>query len=79
MKKKGSLSRNGTKRDGKANTFEKTVVIDFWLTNIHDAEIGIFQQERYMAKNRLFSKNLEIVGAVKEKGKVDGIFGYNTE
>lgn len=72
------MKKKGNKGEGKANTFEKIIEVDFWLTNIHGAEIGIYQKERYMAKNRLFSKNLEIVGAVKEKGKVDGIFGYNT-
>ena len=71
MKKKSSKSQKGE--------FVKIVEIDFWLTNIHDVEIGIFQKERFMAKNRLFSKNLELVGAVKEKGKVDGMFGYNSD
>jgi len=58
--------------------FEKKVVVDYWLTDLHNAEIGIYQKERFMAKNRLFSRNLELVGKVSEEGKTDGMFGYNS-
>lgn len=57
----------------------KKMEVDFWLTDLHDAEIGVFQKERYMAKNRQFSRNLELVGAVKEEGKPDGMFGYMSD
>jgi len=57
----------------------RKIVVDFWLTNLHDAEIGIYQKERFMAKNRMFSRSLELIGAVKEEGKPDGMFGYLSE
>jgi hypothetical protein len=69
--------------DSKANgqaagkKFEKNVEVDFWSTNLHEEEIGIYKQERYQAKNRSFNKDLELVGSVKEEGKDDGIFGIN--
>ena len=56
----------------------KKVVVDYWLTDLHNAEIGIYQRERFMAKNRMFSRNLELVGKVSEEGKADGMFGYNS-
>jgi hypothetical protein len=64
--------KNSTKK------FEKKVVVDYWLTDLHNAEIGIYQRERFMAKNRMFSRNLELVGKVAEEGKADGMFGYNS-
>ncbi|MHA1793679.1 MAG: Rho termination factor N-terminal domain-containing protein [Promethearchaeota archaeon] len=60
-------------------SFKKLVEVDFWATNLHGAEIGIFQKERYMAKNRSFTRSLELVGMVKDKGKANGIFGYQAD
>ncbi|MHA1338632.1 MAG: hypothetical protein ACTSRZ_00085 [Promethearchaeota archaeon] len=57
----------------------RKIEVDYWITDLHDAEIGIYQKERFMAKNRQFSRNLELVGAVKEEGKPDGMFGYMTD
>nr|MDO8111347.1 hypothetical protein [Candidatus Sigynarchaeota archaeon] len=59
--------------------FEKKVEVDFWMTNLHGAEIGIYQKERFMAKNRAFSKNLDLIGAIKEEGKPDGMFGVDKD
>ncbi|NMC03847.1 MAG: hypothetical protein GYA24_01485 [Candidatus Lokiarchaeota archaeon] len=59
--------------------FEKQVTVDFWMSNLHGAEIGIYQKERYMAKNRAFSRNLDLMGAVREEGKPDGMFGIDKD
>jgi hypothetical protein len=59
--------------------FEKNVEVDFWMTDLHGAKIGIYQRERFMAKNRAFSKNLDLIGAVREEGKPDGMFGLDTD
>ncbi|MBN2154996.1 MAG: hypothetical protein JW776_03035 [Candidatus Lokiarchaeota archaeon] len=76
-KKTTKVSKNPKKEHPKER-FEKKCVVDFWLTDLHNAEIGIYQRERFMAKNRLFSRNLELVGKVIEGGKADSIFGYNS-
>ncbi len=60
-------------------TFIQKIDVDYWLTNLHDAEVGVYQKERFMAKNRQFSRNLELVGAVEEDGKADGMFGYMSD
>ena len=41
--------------------FEKVVEVDFWMTDLHSTKIGIYQRERFMAKNRAFSKNLRLL------------------
>jgi hypothetical protein len=72
-------SKKSSKESSKPNEkFDKKVVVDYWLTDLHNAEIGIYQRERFMAKNRMFSRNLELVGKVSEEGKADGMFGYNS-
>ncbi|MHA1729638.1 MAG: hypothetical protein ACTSWY_13055 [Promethearchaeota archaeon] len=76
IKSKKSIKKQEKKKS--KNSFEKIVEVDLWLTNIHDAEMGVFQKERFMAKNRLFTRNLELVGAVHEKGESDGMFGYDS-
>lgn len=73
-KKKGDVKS----KSGKDSGFKRTITVDFWLTDLHGAEIGVYQKQRYMAKNRLFSRNLELVGAVKEEGKTPGMFGFNS-
>ncbi len=75
------LKKEKTKKgfvEKKREKFKKKVVVDYWLTDLHNAEIGIYQRERFMAKNRMFSRNLELVGKVAEEGKADGMFGYNS-
>jgi hypothetical protein len=64
---------------GPVEKFEKNVEVDFWMTDLHGAKIGIYQKERFMAKNRAFSKNLDLIGAVREEGKADGMFGIDTD
>ncbi len=75
LKKNKTAAKDSKKSDER---FEKKVVVDYWLTDLHNAEIGIYQRERFMAKNRMFSRNLELVGKVSEEGKADGMFGYNS-
>lgn len=59
--------------------FERKVDIDFWLTKLHTEDIGIYEKDRLMAKNRLVTRNLEFVGGIKEQGKKDGFFGIDKD
>ena len=54
----------------------KKMTVDFWLTDLHGPEIGIFQKQRLMAKSRQFPKNMDLCGSVKENGDVIGFFGF---
>lgn len=80
---KKSKEKSDKEREEKTSKLKKEkkqvarkIEVDYWMTNLHDAEIGIYQRERFMAKNRQFARTLELVGAVKEEGKPDGMFGY---
>ncbi|TFG19624.1 MAG: hypothetical protein EU530_05740 [Promethearchaeota archaeon] len=75
---KESNSKKKKEEKTPKKNFVKKVVVDYWLTDLHSAEIGIYQRERFMAKNRMFSRNLELVGKVAEEGNADGMFGYNS-
>ncbi len=65
--------------EGPVDKFEKKVEVDLWLTGLHGAEIGIYQKDRFMAKNRAFSRNLDLIGAVRDEGKADGMFGIDKD
>jgi hypothetical protein len=51
----------------------------YYLTDLHTSEVGFFVKERFMAKNRSFGRNLEIVGKVSQEGKTDGMFAYDSD
>ena len=40
------------------------ISIDTWKTKLHDAVIGIRQQDRYQAKSRQFSLTMDVIGEV---------------
>jgi hypothetical protein len=50
--------------------------VDFWLTDLHGPEIGIFQKERMMARSRQFPKNMDLCGEVEENNITIGYFGF---
>lgn len=51
-------------------------IVDYWLTNLHGAEIGIFQKERMMARSRQFPKNMDLCGSVKQNNETIGYLGF---
>lgn len=61
-----------TKPSGKE---ELKISVDLWKTDIHGKEMGINQQEVYMAKTSQFTRDMNIIGEVKEKGEENGTIG----
>ncbi|MHA1792201.1 MAG: hypothetical protein ACTSVI_06115 [Promethearchaeota archaeon] len=64
---------------------DKEIIVNFWKTKLHDATIGIRQQEQYRSRSRKYSKSMEVRGEVlfKKEGKKDKdqnkyIVGFNT-
>lgn len=59
---------------------ERKITVDLWKTKLHGEIVGIKQKEEYMAKSRQFSRDLELIGEVKEKKKGEeetiGYVGY---
>lgn len=62
----------GQATSGKVEKFE----VSLWLTDLNTTEIGIYQQDRYRAKSRQFTKDMDILGEVKEDGKRVGLVAY---
>lgn len=75
MSEKGSETGNDyfTKPSGKE---ELKISVDLWKTGLHGKEIGVNQQEVYMAKSNQFTRDMNIIGEIKEKGeKENGTIG----
>ena len=53
--------------------------VSLWLTDLNTTEIGIYQQDRYRAKSRQFTKDMDILGEVKEDGKRVGLVAYRKD
>ena len=62
-----------TKPSGKE---EKVVSVDLWKTGMHGKKIGVNQQEIFMAKSNQFTRDMNLVGEIKEKDdKENGSIG----
>ncbi|MEO0466211.1 MAG: hypothetical protein AAF216_06685 [Pseudomonadota bacterium] len=50
--------------------------VDLWATDLNDVELGIMKQTQNEAASHQFTKDMEIIGAIKEDGQRTGIIGY---
>lgn len=51
--------------------------VDLWATDINDVEIGILQDTQHQAQSRQFTKDMEIIGQIKDDdGERKGIIAY---
>lgn len=50
--------------------------VDLWFTDLHDVEIGIYQNSRHRAKSMQFTKDMDIFGEVKQDGERVGLIAY---
>jgi len=50
--------------------------VDLWLTDLNTVEIGILKQTQHRAKSRQFSKDMDVIGQIKEEGERTGIIAY---
>ena len=57
----------------------KKIKCNLWRTRLHAEELGIYQQMKYQAKTRMFSKNFDIQGVVEIDGEKQFIIAYNKE
>ncbi|TFF84088.1 hypothetical protein EU523_01855, partial [Candidatus Heimdallarchaeota archaeon] len=55
------------------------IIVDLWATELHAVEIGIRKHELFEAKERQFSKDLELFGRIKENGEKKGYIGFRKE
>ena len=50
--------------------------VDLWLTDLNTVEVGILKQTQHRAKSRQFSKDMDVIGQIKEEGERKGIVAY---
>jgi hypothetical protein len=50
--------------------------VDLWLTDLNTVEIGILKQTQHRAKSRQFTKDMDVIGQIKEDGQRKGIVAY---
>ncbi len=50
--------------------------VDLWLTDLNTVEIGILKQTQHRAKSRQFTKDMDVIGQIKEDGERTGIIAY---
>lgn len=50
--------------------------VDLWLTDLNSVEIGILKQTQHRAKSRQFTKDMDVIGQIKEDGQRTGIVAY---
>ena len=81
---KAKKKNNSTSDPNKIqNTNEKKVLkqvsVDYWITALHGAEIGIRQREQWQSKSRAFTKDMEIFGDFSINGEKIGFFGIRED
>jgi len=88
-KKKESDKKKAPKKEEKAveeekppkpeKTVYKRIRCNLWRTRMHAEELGVYQQLKYQAKTRMFSKSFDIEGVVEIDGEKKYIIAYNKE
>ena len=53
--------------------------VDLWLTDLNLTEIGIMKHTQHEAESDQFTKDMEIIGQIREDGKRSGIVAYRKE
>ncbi|MEM5516036.1 hypothetical protein WNY37_03675 [Henriciella sp. AS95] len=53
--------------------------VDLWLTDINTVELGIMKHTQHEADSDQFTKDMEVIGQVKEDGERTGILAYRKE
>lgn len=57
----------------------KRFKVDLWLTDMNFTELGIMKHTQHEAASDQFTKDMEIIGQVKEDGERTGLLGYRKE
>lgn len=53
----------------------KKLIIDTWRTGLHGERIGFRQREQWMSKSRAFTRDMKIIGRIKEDDSDIGFLG----
>lgn len=55
---------------------EKRFKVDLWATDFNDVELGIMKRTQHEAASDQFTKDMEVIGQVKEDGERTGLIAY---
>jgi hypothetical protein len=50
--------------------------VDLWMTDLNTTEIGIMKRTQHEAGSRQFTKDMDIIGQIKDGGKRTGLIAY---
>ncbi|NHI94030.1 MAG: hypothetical protein EAX96_16190 [Candidatus Lokiarchaeota archaeon] len=78
-KEKNNSVKSVNNDNSKKRKALKTINVDFWITALHGAEIGIRQQEQWQSKSRAFSKDMEIIGDFSINSQKMGFFAIRED
>ncbi|MFX0090050.1 MAG: hypothetical protein ACFE7S_09135 [Candidatus Hodarchaeota archaeon] len=53
----------------------KKLIVDTWRTGLHGEKIGFRQREQWMSKSRAFTRDMDIIGRIKEDDIDIGLLG----
>ena len=53
--------------------------VDLWLTDLNLVELGIMKHTQHEAASDQFSRDMEIIGQIKDDGERTGILGFRKE
>ncbi|OLS24173.1 MAG: hypothetical protein HeimC3_20720 [Candidatus Heimdallarchaeota archaeon LC_3] len=78
-KKEKKKDKKPVKKSRRTNKPVRVISVDLWRTGLHMEEIGIKKKEELMSKSRQFTRNMDIIGEIKEKDskKDNGIIAIN--
>ena len=58
---------------------QKRFKVDLWMTDLNTAEIGLMKRTQHEAKSNQFTKDMEIIGQIKEGGERTALIAYRKE
>lgn len=63
----------------KAKPKYKRFKVDLWLTDLNTTEIGLMKRTQHEAKSNQFTKDMEIIGQIKDGSERTGLIAYRKE
>lgn len=57
----------------------KRLIVDTWKTGLHGERIGLKQREQWMSRSRAFTRDMKIIGRVREDDTDTGFLGVRED
>ncbi len=63
----------------RARTKWREFKVDLWLTDLNTTELGLMKRTQHEAASHQFTKDMEIIGQIKDRGERSGILAVRKE